>query len=375
MHSITLVFLEILQALSDCAIISSNYDEFLCVTVITFDILEKASNTCTDDEHCNEQQLSAASILNVQCQVCFHLLLIYDQINVDQQKSVIDIQEMNSINSSFLNTNAKMSKKPFSSKQIQKHFLKYENREMLLNNFEQKLKLLVSKIVSHGRSYVNNRNNQFILVKLLNLAWNLLKYKKLSASHAIYSCMRLICDENQCQIDKDFMNEWLKYCESFIYEMIVSHTSTADDKELISSVPKSECNSSLMSCWYLQLLELCEFRLKVVDMLVQISPSAYDYDLECFKIVKVLYECILKYRDYSRSKKRDGRSFVMDGDDIFDETQNALFIITKESIIAKCRQYLQLIRSQQFKERDDVRYLIEQITDNRSLMQQTAIEN
>ena len=132
---------------------------------------------------------------------------------------------------------------------------------------------LLQQIINESKKYHNELNDdtRFTLSKLLELATFLLEFKQLNESYKIYHCMRQICDNTQINLDLEFMKIWIKFVKSFIDSIVKSNANS---------------NNNQQPLWHQQILELCEFDVKVLEKIksstdINIGINLYSEYIEC----------------------------------------------------------------------------------------------
>ena len=106
-----------------------------------------------------------------------------------------------------------------------------------------------------------------ILSKMLEFAKFLLSYQQLNESYKIYHCMRKMCDDTQINLDLEFMKQWIEFVKGFITRIVENNQQSQQSDPMHRPL------------WTQQMMELCEFDVKVLEKIGNTTKMAIGFDL------------------------------------------------------------------------------------------------
>ena len=134
---------------------------------------------------------------------------------------------------------------------------------------------LLNQILCDAKKMIKHDETRQTLSKLLGFAKYLLEYQQLNESYKVYHCMRKMCDDTQINLDLDFMKLWIEFVKLFIAQIVKQNANH-----------HAMLNNHNRPLWSEQILELCEFDVKVLEKIaattdMDVGTVVYMEYIEC----------------------------------------------------------------------------------------------
>jgi len=132
-------------------------------------------------------------------------------------------------------------------------------------------KLVASVLRDAQRMPSRHKETRQALATLLAFAKYLLEFAQLNESYKVYHCMRKMCDDTQINLDLQFMTKWIEFVKLFIAQIVAQNRKQ-----------QQQGGTPQRVLWSEQILELCEFDVKVLEKISAAAVSNIDVGTDVY---------------------------------------------------------------------------------------------